>query len=78
MAHFLADKKLLYGKTRAEMVEMLGEPDIDKPGPDGTRWLLGYYAKGLFDETLWLELNIDEQGKVSDGGVGVDWNDPRK
>jgi hypothetical protein len=58
MGLFLADKKLLDGKTRAELVEMLGEPNIDKPGVEGMRWLLGYYAKGLFDETMWLELTI--------------------
>src|SRR5262245_12700151 len=48
MARYLADTKLLDGKTRAEVVAMLGEPDIDRPGDEGMRWLVGFYAKGLF------------------------------
>lgn len=78
MAHYLADKKLLDGKTRAELVEMLGEPDSDRPGDEGMRWLLGFCAKGLFDETLWLELTIGEKGTASGAGVGVSWDDPRR
>jgi hypothetical protein len=56
---------------------MLGEPDVDKPGDEGMRWLLGFHAKGLFDESLWLELTIGENGTAHGAGVGVDWNDPR-
>jgi hypothetical protein len=78
MADYLADKKQLEGKTREELVAMLGEPDVDKPGPEGTRWLLGYYAKGMFDETLWLELTIGENGNASGAGIRVDWYDPRR
>jgi hypothetical protein len=78
MAHYLADKKLLDGKTRSELVEMLGEPDIDQPGDEGMRWLLGFYAKGLFDETLWLELTLGEKGTASGAGVSMNWDDPRR
>jgi len=78
MAHGLADKKLLDGKTRAELVEMLGEPDIEQPGPEGTRWLLGYYTKGLFDESLWLEVTIGENRTASGAIVAMDWYDPRR
>jgi hypothetical protein len=77
MAQYLADNKLLDGKTRSELVEMLGEPDIYRPGDEGMRWLLGYYAKGLFDETLWLALSIDEKGRASGAIVMRDWCDPR-
>ena len=78
MAHDLADKNLLDGKTRAELVETLGEPNIERPGPEGTRWLLGYYAKGLFDESLWLEVTIGENGTASGAIVARDWYDPRQ
>ena len=44
----------------------------------GMRWLLGFYAKGLFDETLWLELTIGEKGTASGAGVSMNWDDPRK
>jgi hypothetical protein len=78
MALTLADEKRLDGKTRAELVEMLGEPDIERTGDEGIRWLLGYYAKGLFDETLWLELTIGENGTASGAVVANDWYDPRQ
>lgn len=78
MARDLSARKVLVGKTRAELVEMLGEPDVDRPGADGTRWLLGFYAKGLFDETLWLEVSIGKDGIVSSAGVGTSWADPRE
>jgi hypothetical protein len=78
MARYLAEKKLLDGKTRSELVEMLGEPDVDQPGNEGVRWLLGFHAKGLFDETLWLELTIGEKGTASGAIVSMNWDDPRK
>ena len=78
MARFLIERKLLEGKTRAELVEMLGEPDMDKPGDEGVRWLLGFYAKGLFDETGWLALSINDDDKASGSCVWWDWHDPRK
>jgi hypothetical protein len=78
MAHYLADNKLLEGKTRAELVEMLGEPDGDQPGDEGVRWLLGFHAKGLFDETLWLELTIGAKGTASGAIVSENWDDPRR
>ncbi|MDY3552723.1 hypothetical protein R5W24_001811 [Gemmata sp. JC717] len=78
MARYLADKKLLDGKSRAELVEMLGEPDVDRPGDEGVRWLLGFYAKGLFDEALWLELTLGEKGTASGAIVSVNWDDPRR
>lgn len=78
MAKFLIEKKLLEGKTRTELVEMLGEPDIDKPGDEGLRWLLGFYAKGLFDETVWLVLSIDKDDKATGSGIWWDWYDPRR
>lgn len=77
MAHYLADNKLLDGKTRFELVEMLGEPDVDQPGDEGVRWLLGFYAKGLFDETLWLELTLGEKQTASGALVSMNWDDPR-
>ena len=78
MAHHLTDRKLLHGKTRDELVELLGEPDVERSGQEEMRWLLGFYAKGLFDETLWLRATVGEDGKVCDAGVGVDWDDPRR
>jgi hypothetical protein len=78
MAKHLVYSKILDGKTRSELVEMLGEPDIDKPGDEGMRWLLGYYAKGLFDESLWLELTMGEKGTAYGAAVGVSWYDPRQ
>ncbi len=78
MAHFLVEAKLLEGKSRGEVVEMLGQPDVDKPGDEGVRWLLGYYAKGLFDETMWLELTIKDDGTATGAVVNVNWDDPRK
>ncbi|MBY0458643.1 MAG: hypothetical protein K2V38_14990 [Gemmataceae bacterium] len=77
MARYLADHNLLDGKTRSELVDMLGEPDIDQPGDEGVRWLLGFYAKGLFDETLWLELTLGESGTASGAIVSANWDDPR-
>ncbi len=77
MANYLANEKMLDGKTRSELVEMLGEPDFERPGDEGTRWLLGFYAKGLFDESLWLELTIGENGRARGAIVGVSWEDPR-
>jgi hypothetical protein len=73
MAKYLADKKLLDGKTRSELVEMLGEPDVDQPGDEGMRWRLGFYAKGLFDETLWLELTNGAEGTASGAIIGTSW-----
>jgi len=78
MALYLVEWKLLEGKSRSELVEMLGESNADEPGLEGTRWLLGYHAKGLFDETLWLELTINEHGTASGAIVGEDWCDPRR
>jgi hypothetical protein len=66
MAQHLIESGVLVGKTRAQLVEMLGEPD-GRPGRDGSRWLLGYSAKGLFDETLWLEVTFGEDGTASRG-----------
>jgi len=77
MAHYLVEQKLLEGKSRGEVVEMLGEPDVDKPGDEGVRWLLGYYAKGLFDETMWLEITIKDDGTATGAIVSVNWDDPR-
>lgn len=56
---------------------MLGPSVINQPGDEGVRWLLGFSAKGLFDEVLWLQLTLDD-GRAHGAGVGVDWNDPRK
>jgi hypothetical protein len=77
MAHVLVEKKLLDGKTRAELVEMLGEPDIDELKDEGMKWFIGFYPKGLFDETLWLELTIGEKGTAHGAGIGVHWTDLR-
>lgn len=77
MAKYLVDRKVLVGMTRGALVEMLGEPDLDQPGDEGLRWLLGYHAKGLFDESVWLEVTISDQGIVSSTIIGVDWYDPR-
>ena len=78
MAKWIENTKALEGKTRAELVEMLGEPDIDKPGDEGVRWLLGFYAKGLFDESKWLVVTIKEDGTATGAGVWTDWLDPRQ
>ena len=78
MARYMAEGKLLDGKNRTELVEMLGEPNIDKPGDEGMRWLLGYHAKGMFDESIWLELTIGNDGKARGAGVGSSWYDPRR
>ncbi|MBL8792857.1 MAG: hypothetical protein JNM56_03035 [Planctomycetia bacterium] len=69
MAQYLADQKLLDGKTRSELVEMLGEPDVDRPGDEGVRWRLGFRAKFLFDETVWLGQTMGENGAASDATV---------
>jgi hypothetical protein len=73
MAHDLIDNNRLVGKTRAELVDMLGEPRDDHSRPDCIRWLLGYRAKGLFDESLWLQVTIREDGTASDAIIGKDW-----
>jgi hypothetical protein len=73
MAYYLADRKALDGLTRAELVEMLGEPDEEKRGDEGTRWFLGRISKGLFDETLWLELTMKGDGTAFGAVVGVSW-----
>lgn len=78
MAHHLTNNNLLVGKTRSELVEVLGEPDIDRPGDEGMRWLLGFHAKGLFDETLWLGVTLGNDGKVKGSLVWMDWYDPRR
>src|SRR5947207_14475802 len=38
MAQHLVDKKFLIGKTRAELVEMFGEPNVDQPEQEEMRW----------------------------------------
>jgi hypothetical protein len=78
MAHELVARRTLEGMSRAAVVEMLGEPDVEKPGDEGVRWFLGYIPKFLFDETLWLELTITEEGVVRGPTFGVDWYDPHK
>jgi hypothetical protein len=78
MARDLVARKVLEGKNRAELVELLGEPDEERPGDEGTRWLLGFHAKGLFDESLWLELSIRADGTATGAVVGRDWSDPRR
>src|SRR5262249_39547269 len=66
MAYYLADRKTLDGLTRADPVEMLGEPDVEKPGDEGTRWFLGRISKGPFDETLrWFFLGGVRANPVS-------------
>jgi hypothetical protein len=77
MAQHLAETKSLDGLTLDELTDLLGPPDINQPGDEGVRWLLGFSAKGLFDEVLWLQLTLDD-GRARGAGVGVDWNDPRK
>ena len=52
MAKFLVDTNALNGASRGALLDMLGDPDVDQLGGDRTRWLLGYHAKGLFDESL--------------------------
>ncbi len=76
MAHELVENKRLDGKTHAELVEMLGRPDIENPGDEGMRWLLGYYAKGLFDESIWLGITIKD-GSASGAIIFTNWDDPR-
>ena len=78
MAHHMANEGLLDGKTREQLVEMLGVPDAELPGDEGTRWILGYVAKGMFDESLWLELTIGEDGTASGAIVNQNWDDPRE
>ena len=78
MARWLEKSGALEGRTRAEVVAMLGEPDLDEPGDEGVRWLLGFHAKGLFDESKWLVLTIGEDGKATGVGVWTDWYDPRR
>jgi hypothetical protein len=73
MAHWLVENKILEGKSRTELIEMLGAPDVDQPGDEGVRWLLGYKPKGLFDESLWLELTIGPDSRVRCAVVGVHW-----
>ncbi len=73
MATWLEQSNALEGKTRAGVVEMLGEPDISKPGDEGVRWLLGFHAKGLFDESKWLVLTVTEDDRATGVGVWTDW-----
>ncbi len=47
-------------------------------GDEWTRWLLGYYTKGLFDEILWLELTLGADGKARRAVVGASWEDPHR
>lgn len=77
MANDLSETKKLDGLTLDELTDLLGPPDINQPGEEGLRWFIGFTAKGLFDEVLWLELTLDE-GKAHGAGVRVDWNDPRR
>lgn len=73
MAKWLDQTAALEGKTRAEVVELLGEPDLDGSGDERVRWRLGYLAKGLFDESKWLVLTIGEDGRATGVGVWTDW-----
>jgi hypothetical protein len=77
MAKHLVETKSLDGLKLDELTDLLGPPDINQPGDEGVRWFLGFYAKGLFDEVLWLELTLDD-GRAHGAIVGVDWNDPRR
>lgn len=73
MARYLVHNKQLDGKTRFELIAMLGKPDVDEPGDEGMRWHLGYEMRGLFDETVWLELTIGEKGTASGAIVSARW-----
>ena len=77
MAHELVDNKRLEGKIHAELVDRLGPPDIDNPGDEGTRWLLGYYAKGLFDESIWLGVTMRDRSAFL-AIIFTNWDDLRK
>jgi hypothetical protein len=78
MAHDLVNRTALDGMSRAAVVAMLGEPDVEQPGDEGMRWLLGYHAKGMFDESLWLAVTVFQDGTVYGGIVSVSWEDPRR
>jgi hypothetical protein len=78
MAHYLIEEGALFGKTSVELLEMLGKPDFDEPGQERMRWLLGFYAKGLFDESLWLDVDVETEGKVRRAAFATDWHDPRE
>jgi hypothetical protein len=75
MAKDLLKNKVLIGMTRAALIEMLGEPDDADGRP---RWLLGYEAKGLFDESVWLDVTISPEGTASEPVIYASWEDPRR
>jgi hypothetical protein len=78
MARELVARKALEGISRTALVGMLGAPDAGGPGDEGTRWFLGYVSKGLFDETLWLDATVGDDGAAHGVGVSKDWYDPHR
>lgn len=78
MAEQFVRDNSLNGKARGELIDMFGEPDFDQPGDEGLRWRVGFVAKGMFDETVWLAVTILDDGTATGACLCQDWNQPKR
>ena len=73
MADELVDRHVLQGKSRPEVIEMLGEPTETEYFAD---WDVVYWLgpqRGFFAvDSEWLVIRFDESGRVSEAKVTTD------
>jgi hypothetical protein len=64
MAYGLRESKLLVGKTKSEVIELLGRPDTDKKRM--VYWLgVKGQAKQMYPSTFFLVLYYDSSGEIN-------------
>ena len=73
MVDSLLDRRVLNGKTRAEIVELLGEPDEARAftGYDMV-WWLGPERGFISIDSEWLWIDLDENEVAIDVRLGAD------
>lgn len=72
MADDLLKRGLLKQKTRAEVIELLGEPDnASFTSKDGIAYVLGP-ERGYGVDYEWLQIHFDTRGYVRDANTTTD------
>ena len=72
MADWLLARGMLLGKTRAEVVELLGEPPPTEYFAD---WDMVYWLgleRGYGIDSEWLVLRVDSEGRIAENHIARD------
>lgn len=73
MADELLEQRALHGKTRAEVLDMLGEPTESEYFADwDVVYWLGPQRGFMAIDSEWLVIRFDESGRVSEAKIATD------